>query len=252
MSETAFRVSELRAELLMLAEVGKRFLAPASEGVLRQAAQELSAINSKKQAMPWVVSMHRPIVTKPNEGWHQADGRGASSIWGKICWAWELKLSDKDVVQIAGKASTLITLVTEEAGSELELLSMCLDVGVTGGPGTTFHSQVKAVRGCALEAAGSEVDIPRLPSVVLTPAECVELVIAELYQDKWARKVHETHNTNKGVYRAQRQRLRTLLTSAAAQVGRAEGSSALIALKQWRPQGTAFAHSSDRASGSAR
>jgi hypothetical protein len=242
MSESAFKVSEMKQELLFLAKAGKAFLEPASEQVLTNAAYALPKIKSKTTPVLWEVATEDSVVTRPNNGAHQSGSRGAANIWGKVSWAWRLTLKENDVVEVAGGASTRISFLTSENEVERELLCMVLDVGVRSGPGPTFHSQVKSVRECLFASAGSEVDVPRVPSILLTPAECVELVIAELFQEQWARKVQETHSTFTGVYKAQRDRLCTLLSSAANRVRSAHGSSALMALKEWRPQGTSFEH----------
>ena len=62
-----------------------------------------------------------------------------------------------------------------------------MEIGDSGSPGCHFHVQIL---GQTQEIPfPKSLSVPRIPSLIMTPAAVLEFVLAELFQDEWARQV---------------------------------------------------------------
>jgi hypothetical protein len=242
-----FLVDELTAELDCLRKVARRFLAPGAEQRIQAACSTLKARtrSASQQVFAWEVSMNAPIETKQSEGGHQRGKQGAQSISAAVGWKWELKIPKAHVVEISGVASVLLVFRIHDDEVSQNTVEMCFDVAAGQNiPGPTFHSQIKRVGQTTMRFEGSDLDVPRVASVVLTPAECVELALSELFQDEWPKEVLKEQSTYVSVWSNQRARLKKFLNAAVNRLS-STGGPAVSALKTWRPRGEDFAHESN-------
>lgn len=245
MAETCFLADELASELDGVRVIGSGLLAPEADGRLRDAVASLKRFASKQQSGKWEVPQLRPISTRVSEGSHQRDDRGAHHLSAHVSWQWNLHFRKGRTIEIAGLASMDVIVKKHNAAGESEALRLNFDIGVEGGPGPAYHAQVKAVGGTSMKFDGSDLDVPRIASIVLTPGECIELVLSELFQDAWPRAV-SAQSAYTSVWQKQRARMSTMLQSAATRIQGASGMTAWTAYKSWCPAGVRFQHE-DRA-----
>lgn len=176
-----FRVGDLQRELNALDAIASRYLARGSRGRLKDLADSLGRIRRAGGAAPWQVDEGRPLETEVSAGAYQTDGDGSHHVYAQISWVWDVRPIDDQVIEVYDRASTRVTLQGDDV---LAVLSM--DLGDTDAPGCFFHVQVSGGRGNE-PPLPKDLDVPRFPTLVATPASVVEFILSELFQGEWGR-----------------------------------------------------------------
>src|ERR1700730_12064712 len=175
-----FRYDEIASELRAMAELaGGEFLEPGTDEQLKAAARQIEQLSRARGVQPW--AMHRPVKTRTTTV------RGGHNVHAEIKWIWELTAANHRRTHFAlrGKTSTRIDIVRHVRRSNKNLLSWTMEMGDAGSPGAHFHVQIKNVPPGDNE---SEFDVPRIPGILCTPAEHLDFVLGELFQEKWERR----------------------------------------------------------------
>jgi hypothetical protein len=68
-----------------------------------------------------------------------------------------------------------------------EIAMWRMEIGDSNSPGCHFHVQILGQT--ADFPFPKTLSVPRLPSLMMTPAATVEFVLAELFQDEWAKHI---------------------------------------------------------------
>ena len=222
-----------------------KLLAPNATQISTTALEELRQSRIHGQAISWQVSKNNPIKTMLCGGQYHPKNNGQYDLEGRLSFVWDLKpqkegkkkTTPAKFFSLTGNVSTRIEiwgkLRTEQQADLFELGSWRFEMGCDGHPGAFFHGQFdwKGYPG---------IDIPRLPSILLSPAECIDFLLGELFQTKWP----ETQQSNKDQLnrwaKRHRTRIHNLLGTVSDVVKNSTGVSPWIALKQWHPSDASF------------
>ncbi len=181
----------------------------------------------------WETVSHTQIRTKPNEGAHQKNSKGVN-LYGTVDFKWEIRNTSLGkrrkkrhpyaIFQLAGVASTTIKLwrsgnqeAHDNGGMGCVVGCWNFDVGNHDSPGCHFHVQIPEKS----EPWQYPIDIPRWPSLLLTPADAVDFVLGELFQQEWRRHRRAANSRWKTT---QQQRLEKLATWIQEQIKQADVS----------------------------
>jgi hypothetical protein len=230
MAELEFLASDLRRELIDLADFAQTFLEGDSIGLLKQAASQVENAVTYGGPATMRVEDQRPIRTIPTTAYG-----GAEPLWAEVSWIWELsRVARSKHLRLVGKATSRIRVKRKAANLAEEVAMWRMEVGNEGAPGCHFHVQV---RGELQDLPFPEwMSVPRLPGHLMTPPMAVEFAISELFQSKWTEastvQRHSLqdwagiqHKRFLSVFDWQRRRL-----TESPYVG-----SPLTALKHWKP-----------------
>jgi hypothetical protein len=154
------------------------------------------------------------------------------TLHGEITFVWELQpirprgdTRPAPLVLLNGLASTAVRLLdgppwTSDKPEELAMWRM--EIADFEAPGTYFHIQVLGREKDKVFPKG--LDIPRLPNVLNSPFACMEFVLGELFQKRWARIAQKESPSSRQWRTIQARRHRKHLEWAAEQVDTASGS----------------------------
>ncbi|MEV8375208.1 hypothetical protein AB0P21_20915 [Kribbella sp. NPDC056861] len=194
-----FKVAELRNEIQAFRNLARDFIAPGADGVLSQAQADLENIARRSGGMiAWCIRPAYAFRTALSDGEYMpGKKKGGEKIHAEITFIWEIepvrKKGGKQAleVRLVGKASTMVRLISggPETASPEELAMWRMEVADDNSPGSYFHVQVLGREESA--PFPSAIDVPRLPSVLMSPFACMEFALAELFQERWAKHAAE-------------------------------------------------------------
>lgn len=234
-----FNAADLRQELIELEAIATKFLRRGSENKLSTAAAPLKVIARNRYTnQPWQIDPAAPLWTVPNKGCHEKDGKGKNLV-GCLSFIWTLRGDGKKQVEIVDKASTVLSIHEIDADAvdlPRNREDRCIQkwnidlVTSAGAPGPAFHAQVQNP---------ANVPVPRLPSLLISPADCLDYLLGELFQDRW--RVHQTgHVRIRSFSRSQQSRFRALLDEHLAWLNDIGDCSAWTSIKDQRPRDELF------------
>ena len=195
MSGLHFAVSDLVSEIGALRSIAAKFIAIGGDNVLRKAESDLINISARHAAnVPWEIKEDLPLRSVVSEGDYMRGG-GQRFVFAELSFVWGLTPIRESgdsrparIVELAGLASTKIRLMEgepEDWSSAEELAMWRIEVAVADSPGTHFHVQI--LGGDENPPFPKSVDVPRLPSLVVSPFASMEFAISELFQTEWAK-----------------------------------------------------------------
>ena len=236
-----FPFAEVARECELLKSYAKDFLDATTIMMIDEAKAALTGIQQQgdtKKTTPWRIPIERPLRTAWSNGEYQPSAKGAHCVRASLAFVWDIRPLDEGKWRgrkhfvLDGIASTLIDVVETTADGERCLARWRVEVGDHQSPGTHFHVQLNTLDGPQYP---SSFDVPRLPSMLMSPLMVVETVLAELFQDRW--KKHAVQDTAEG--RAWKNihqpRLAKYLQWQAGRLGEQWLGSPWIALKLARP-----------------
>ena len=228
-----FSVAELQRELIFCDAIASSYLEHQSKGKLKSAAQHLRLISdTPNKTHTWQIDKDIPLKTKHSLRISEISGQG-HSLQGRLSFIWELQKCDHQTVELVGKASTAISIheIVDSIAKDDHIFKWHVDV-VTDkkAPGPAFHTQVDNPK---------NLPVPRFPSLLFSPVDCLDFLLGELYQQEWP--MHQSrHNQIQRFAVAQNQRLRRLLGEQKKELDQIGDSSAWITLKNWNPSDEVF------------
>jgi hypothetical protein len=189
-----FSVSELKSEVSSFREFAGGYLSLEGGRVLRQVESDLDNISSSVgREIPWQIAQMAPLRTAISEGEYMR-GVGESFVFAEISFKWSLTpvrpsgdTRQAKQVELVGIASTKIRIFEGDPdnASEAEEIAMWrIEIGDANSPGTHFHVQVLGHE--QVPPFPKSLDVPRLPSIIVSPFASAEFVISELFQLRWA------------------------------------------------------------------
>jgi len=237
-----FRVSDLQRDLRFIENIAKRYLNRGSESKLSAAADNLDFVsrNTVRDSC-WQIDEGEALWTIPSLGKCEKDGRG-KSLQGRLSFVWTMRGVKNGVVELvdSGKASTVLTIYEVvldgdvcrlKDGEDQWLQKWSFDI-VTDkkAPGPGIHAQVSNPK---------NLPIPRVPTMLFSPADCLDFLLGELFQCDWPK--HQTsHARTKDFAASQRIRMQRLLKEQASALEKMDDYSALTTLKNWSISDTVF------------
>lgn len=225
-----------------------------AEQITARACEELRSIRDSGRTGPvrWCIPEERPIRTKATNS-YQPGSKGGLSAQAQLSFVWEIEKSDKrDEFSIVGLCSTKVTLVdkSEKLGGLTKPLAWTFEMGNGDSPGCHFHTQIDwktPAEVMFLEAdmhGWPSLDIPRLPSFLITPGDCLDYVLGELFQDGkdgWPQRYEDTDPAKIGRWlSASRRRVVAILKTSIQAAESGGRMSPWIAIKKWYPKDPKF------------
>jgi len=198
-----------------MADLAAEFLGRTHSQRLREASYNLGT--ALKSTGVWQLPQEYPLETVEAE-------REAGLLYGTLSFRWEVRELTPRTFSVLGNASTTVGIY-DLGGSSAPLLSWNTDIGGTGHPGYRFHVQFKS--------DDKSVEIPRLPSILLTPADCLDFLLGELFQERWTRHQFDKQSQTAGWTQGVRRRICHLLRKKADRAEQSHGITPWMTLKIW-------------------
>ncbi len=186
-----FKAADLQRELNALDAIAKSYLALGSRDHLKQLSDRLERIRVGGQPAVWEIAVDAPLETKVSLGEYQPSAGTSREVFAQIEMIWDVRPIDGRLIEVHDRSSTRVRFISKDV---LGVLSM--DLGDADAPGCFFHVQVSGAGD--EETFPSDFDVPRLPTLVATPASVVEFVLSELFQKDWRR--HASAHASRGVW----------------------------------------------------
>jgi hypothetical protein len=239
------RVAE---QLKGIAELAGNLLESGSIQIVAEACDDLLAMKDSRTKMRgrWEIDRLRPIATRAG-GDYQTDGKGGLLAQAAISFVWEIAKVERcrDAFMIEGLCSTEVTIrdTSKRLGGVVSTpICWTFEMGDINSPGCHFHAQINwksALRDLAGEddmCGWPSLDVPRLPTFLLTPGDCLDFVLGEMFQDEWPRRYESAGMDRIGRWvgdaRARTTQILEMCLKAATD-GRF--TSPWLAIKQWYP-----------------
>ncbi|MBW7971870.1 hypothetical protein [Bradyrhizobium sp. BR 10289] len=231
-----------------IVRLGGSYFEPDAESIVAQACDDLRAIKDGQNEgqIIWSVPQDRPIRTIATNS-YQRGNKGGLAAQACLSFIWEVKkvARKRDEFAIVGLCSTKITLhdTSDRLNGVVNPLTWTFEMGSHDSPGCHFHSQIdwkapiKAVYKEEEMQAWPSLDVPRLPSLLVTPGDCLDYILGELFQEAWPKKYEETEIAHIGRWLStSRQRIAAVLRSSLQAAEEGTSTSPWIAIKQWYPR----------------
>lgn len=194
MSGIIFGCGEMLQEIEHMKALSKPFISVESHSfVLHEWKEQLNRFQRRPYPnFSWQIPVEKPIKTNLSCGAYQPNGAGGRRLYGTVSAIWEIS-SDNPANQrqkcnrflISGNGSTVVKVFEHQDDVQDHLVAEWrFDIGAEDSPGCYLHNQINwAFAGN--DENGTELDIPRLPTILITPMDALEFVIGELFQDEW-------------------------------------------------------------------
>ena len=225
----SFKSVDLQNELRYFSKLACRYLEPDSREKLDLLADDLThSKNQYDKSFQWQINKESPLKTITSDGAYEKSKKGAKVV-GKLSFIWDLRWVDINTVELSGKSSTLVSIFKIDKTECV--FQWHLDIAADpNAPGAVIHTQVKNSLG---------LSVPRFPSLLFTPTDCLDFLLGELFQECWPEH-QNSHQQTRRFAGVQKKRL-SLLLAQHVQVLKGGGSlSAWMSLKEWRPDDALF------------
>lgn len=229
----SFDFAATEAELNAMGKAAAKLLSSNSQLVIGAAIESLR--NTKKRPGRWEIDDKRPLKTTLCHGTYVPNSAGKGyCLEGRLSFVWDIApvKTKQTRFAIAGKASTKIEIHRRKGADRFTKVGEWrFEMGDVNAPGAFFHGQVSWPN-------HKSVDVPRLPSYLVTPIECLDFLLGELFQDDWPKLQFEKKNELAQWSSRQRARISGLLRAKSKLLENVSGMSPWIALKKWKPDNT--------------
>jgi hypothetical protein len=198
-----FSFSDMEAEVVNMASVASKFLDEDHDarGILTAWGNQLKTFRTKPRGtrFDWGISIDRPIRTKLSVGKYEPDGCGEHSVYATVSSIWQIVIpiasgsatkrsASQPQFELFGKASTRVSVFAHRGENQpIELARWRFEIGNVDSPGCHFHAQILGDDNDIMFP--KSMSVPRLPNMLFTPMDALEFVLAELFQDEWAKHV---------------------------------------------------------------
>ena len=220
-----FSYSAIEQELNSLPKLAARYLDKGTEQVVARAISELrNASLAGTRSISWEISREFPIKTAASDGGYQIGMKGAISVRAELSFLWEIanvvpgadakgqtpkKTKRAHQFRVCGNASSVVSIFDVEK-DEHPIAKWHFDLAAHDAPGCFFHVQVAGNPSESMFP--SSLDVPRLPSLLVTPMDALEFVLGELFQEDWAKQSNLPTNPHLATWRGyQTKRLNQIL-----------------------------------------
>lgn len=235
-----FKYQDLAEELDAIGKAASTLLAPERRFVLTQAVEALTRSRTQSNRFCWHID--EPITTIRNDGKHGPTGAGNFDAEGRLTFTWDIRAirpkrgRDALFFEIDGNISTKMAVYGRPLNQKdsVDRLLACwrFELGTRNHPGAYVHSQIDWN---TAPDVNLEFDIPRLPSILITPGECLDFLLGELFQTDWPRAQQSNAAELQRWQARQKKRLINLVSAQQEVLQATANVSPWIALKRWKP-----------------
>jgi hypothetical protein len=244
-----FNVADLQLQFREIEMLAREFLARGSEAKLLLAADALEWIAQRKhETRDWQLDSENPLCTVLSKGECETDGKGKDLV-GCLSFVWTLRGDGKKQVELVDKASTILSIHAvdgDDADFPTNHEDRCVQkwsmdvVTSADAPGPAFHVQVKSrTKNQEQVEREGELPVPRLLSLLISPADCLDFLLGELFQVRW-RQHQSRHARIHSFSKSQQGRFRALLKQNLVWIEDTGHCSAWTSLKDQRPDDRLF------------
>lgn len=236
-----FKYQDILDELDAVSKAAGKLLAPSASHIIAQTVNALEGSRLRDTKYTWELTS--PIISARSNGQHHPKSSGAYELEGRLSYIWEIlpeKTGKKTRAQtfiVHGKVSTKIELVGKlrcSGASDEVLAAWRFEIGDRNAPGAFFHSQIEWH--VPKRIHGSDCDVPRFASLLMTPGECLDFLLGELFQAEWP-VAQQAHSAELRRWAAnQKLRMSNLLDETKTAIHNSSGVSPWMALKKWKPE----------------
>jgi len=215
----------MEREAINMASVASKYLDDEHDpqGIITAWISQLKSFrtSSPGATFDWKIPIERPIRTKLSVGKYETGGNGQHSVYATVSSIWQISIpavngrTPKKAIQqlnfeVIGKASTRVSVFAHQAHvAPDELARWRFEIGNFDSPGCHFHAQILGEDDDCIFP--KSMSVPRLPNMLFTPMDALEFVLAELFQDEWARHVARENDAIRNWAGCQKDRLIKLL-----------------------------------------
>ncbi len=214
-----FSFADVFSEISSLSQIAGEFIAPGGTDLvlprLKSDLENIQSSGSYGAPIKWQIRRERTLNTTVSYGSYQRDDEGQLNVYGSMSFVWaiapvELKRRVPSHFVLDGLASTELKLYERvPQGADRLLASWQVDVAAHDSPGTHFHVQLH--EGLNAPSLPKTLDVPRLPVFAMSPFQCFEGMVAELFQERWAQEAQRQNGAFHNWNRVQRQRIESFL-----------------------------------------
>ena len=213
MPELSFNIDQIKSEMHGITGLAGAFLGGTSQERLSLTAH---ALPTAVRHGVWQIPREQPIETIPATC-------EAGELIGQFSFKWEVAAVPRSRFRLTGISSTRLEIL--ESQSKRPLIAWNNDIGNSGSPGSRFHVQMLL--------NGNSMDVPRLPSVLLTPADCLDFLLGELFQESWKRHQYERRSDTAAWREGVRKRIVHFLKKKAERADTRGDITPWMNLKTW-------------------
>ena len=233
------------------------FVSPAARNVLPALRGNLESFRRAPTLDPfdWTIPEERPFDTIVSDG--EYDRAGRLRVFARVASIWTIKRlvprsrphANATQFVLSGKTSTMVRVIRVKGrrrskNPQLGQVAMWrLEIGNEDAPGCHFHVQILGET--PQPPFPKTLPIPRLPSLAVTPAASIELILAELFQQRWRDHMRNESPELQSWRSIQSRRLTNLLDWQRTQLGML--GSPWSNLKSAKPHSGLFALASSEA-----
>jgi hypothetical protein len=179
--------AQVETELTAFRPLARHCLTDTSVQALDQWLADLVSTASIKSERVCTVKTSSVLSTRSNDGKHQK--ASSVSLFGEIEFTWDIipeapksKLAAAKHFLLENASIRLAICEQREAGGHDTLASWTFDIGNQESPGCHFHAKYDD----AGVGASTNIDIPRLPTLVVMPTDAMAFLFGELWQKQWS------------------------------------------------------------------
>jgi hypothetical protein len=241
-----FDYDDLIAQVKAIDVLASELLNPQGKATLRKFATDLENARTTKVETPFRVRIgqapYERLQTVPSDGKYRRGTKGeVTPVYGTLSCVWECIHRNKAIQRqrsffLIGEASTHLS-IRNSTDNSLLAQWQC-EVGDPSSPGCHFHSSAKQRNedGLYSEQAPfpSWLEVPRLPTVCVTPMDALDFLLGELFQDKWWEQVCKSTDARNTWSKGQSRRFEKLLAWQSRAV-RDWSGTAWMSLKRAKP-----------------
>jgi hypothetical protein len=190
-----FRFDQMINELQSIHKLAGPLIPAESRSVLKELREELRGFSTSQTESQynWVISEKRPLRTNQSRGqYERGDRAGRHNVTAEITSKWQIsRVPDglgrrpAKIFTVSGNASTRIRL--RDSSTDQQLAMWRFELGADTSPGCYFHVQILGEDEDT--QFPSSLPVPRLPSLIFTPAAVLEFALGELFQDEWPKQL---------------------------------------------------------------
>ncbi|RYG60020.1 hypothetical protein EON80_25100 [bacterium] len=187
-----FKFADFLEEIRAMRDLAPSFLTAEGLHVLRDFHGEVNSFaGAKNVRRGWIViPQDRPVRTRSSKG-YKPQQEGGMNLFATLSGSWEISKFDATdkkrtgMFRTIGLASWVVTLRLEKDPTVV-VARWNFDLGLKGAPGCFFHAQFEPTK-ILSNGESSDLDVPRLFSLLVTPMDALAFVLGEIFQDEWAR-----------------------------------------------------------------